>query len=101
MPYSSDPMIAASFPMRLYAILETEDALIVSWTKSGLAFRVKDLARFREETLPKYYRHNKITSFQRQLNLYGFARLNKGEDCGCYAHPKFIRGHQDQIRTIR
>ena len=100
-PYHLDSMTATAFPLRLFTMLENEDPAIVGWSNSGLAFRVKDINRFREETLPKYYRHNKITSFQRQLNLYGFTRMHKGEDAGCYAHPKFVRGRKEPVREIR
>ena len=82
-------------------MLESEDPSVVSWTSNGKAFKVLDLDRFRDETLPKYFRHNKITSFQRQLNLYGYLRIQKGEDSGAYGHPKFIRGHREAVRDIR
>jgi hypothetical protein len=92
--------IGTAFPMRLYAMLEAEDSEIVSWSRSGTAFRVHNVYRFREETLPKYYRHNKITSFQRQLNLYGFKRLHKGEDAGSYSHAGFVRGRKERVRDM-
>jgi hypothetical protein len=41
-----------------------------------------------------------MTSFQRQLNLYGFRRLAKGEDAGAYFHPKFQRNEPDLINQI-
>lgn len=42
-----------------------------------------------------------MTSFQRQLNLYGFRRLSKGEDQGCYFHPKFQRNRKDLLSEIK
>ena len=73
-----DNIYSSAFPIRLYTILEHEDPSIIGWASSGVAFRVKDVDRFRDETLPRYFRHQKITSFQRQLNLYGFIRVLKG-----------------------
>ena len=41
--------------------------------------------------MPKYFRQSKLTSFQRQLNLYGFSRLTSGKDRGGYYHEMFLR----------
>ena len=43
----------------------------------------------------------KLTSFQRQLNLYGFRRITKGDDHGAYFHPNFQRGRKDLVANIR
>ena len=41
--------------------------------------------------MPKHFRQSKLTSFQRQLNLYGFSRLTSGKDRGGYYHELFLR----------
>jgi len=47
--------------------------------------------------LPKYFRHSKITSLQRQLNLYGFVHITKGSLAGSYEHPEFARGEASSL----
>lgn len=41
--------------------------------------------------MPTYFKQSKFPSFQRQLNLYGFQRLTKGQDKGGYYHEMFLR----------
>eukprot|EP00543_Licmophora_paradoxa_P006610 CAMPEP_0202458788 /NCGR_PEP_ID=MMETSP1360-20130828/28137_1 /ASSEMBLY_ACC=CAM_ASM_000848 /TAXON_ID=515479 /ORGANISM="Licmophora paradoxa, Strain CCMP2313" /LENGTH=228 /DNA_ID=CAMNT_0049079513 /DNA_START=410 /DNA_END=1096 /DNA_ORIENTATION=+ len=41
-----------------------------------------------------------MTSFQRQLNLYGFNRLTVGRDRGGYYHSMFLRGREFLAKCI-
>jgi hypothetical protein len=65
---------------------------VVSWQPHGRAFLVRKPTEFVSLVMPKYFKQTKITSFQRQLNLYGFRRLTKGSDMGAYYHELFLRG---------
>jgi len=91
----------ASFPKKLYDLVNTGDELVVRWEEHGRAFRIIDAEKFAEEVLPLYFRHSKLTSFQRQLNLYGFRRITKGEDQGSYYHAKFQKGKPNSVSEIR
>lgn len=91
----------ASFPKKLFDLINTTDSDIVRWEEHGKAFRIVDAEIFAEQVLPKYFRHSKLTSFQRQLNLYGFRRITKGEDQGSYYHAKFQRGKPSSVSEIR
>jgi hypothetical protein len=84
------------FPMKLYGMLLVIGDLgldqIVAWKSHGRAFQVYDTDLFVEKILPKFFKQSKITSFQRQLNLYGFRRIIHGRDTGAYYHELFLRG---------
>lgn len=47
-----------------------------------------------------WFTYSKYSSFQRQLNIYGFQRIVKGPDKNCYYHKHFLRGHPHLIPKI-
>lgn len=77
---------ASLFPMALYGLLEDVEtngtASVVSWRPSGTAFKVEKRDEFVNEILPKYFKQTKFKSFVRQLNLWGFTCIDKGQDKG-------------------
>ena len=85
-------------------MLEVADELgfadIVSWCPHGRAFIVRKPKQFASKTMRKYFKHTKFTSFQRQLNLYGFRRITKGTDGGAYYHELFLRGRPDLCKYV-
>lgn len=89
------------FPMKLYELVDAGPPDIVSWSESGSSFLVNNSEKFCSEVLPRHFRHSKMTSFQRQLNLYGFHRISKGADAGRYQHALFMRGRPDLVSQIK
>ena len=78
-------------PQMLEKIEDDGFGSIISWQPHGRCFVVHKPAEFKD-LLPNYFKLSKIASFQRQLNLYGFKRLTKGDDRNGYYHELFLRG---------
>ena len=63
----------------------------ISRQPHGRCFVMHKPKEFAAKVMPLYFRQSKITSFQRQLNLYGFIRITQGPDRGGYYHELFLR----------
>lgn len=78
--------VSIAFPLKLHAVLDQVEAdglgSVISWQAHGRCFVVHKPKEFVDHVMPKYFRQTKLTSFQRQLNLYGFSRLTRGNDAG-------------------
>ncbi|CAN0180960.1 unnamed protein product, partial [Ectocarpus sp. 6 AP-2014] len=90
-----------AFALGLFQILKTEDPKVIGWSASGKAFRIGDSEKFCKEIMPRFFKQNKYSSFQRQLNLYGFRKLVRGNEAGGYMHPLFERGKPEQLSQVR
>lgn len=93
------------FPKQLLEILSDRNSLgVIEWLPHGHAFAIKNPERFSTDIMPKFTR-GKLTSFQRQLNLYGFRKVTKGPDhkAGAlvYFHPAFKRGRPEMMEGIK
>ncbi len=96
---------AIPFPWKLHLILEYAEANdlheIVCWTKMGNGFKVHKPAVFDERIMPLYFNQTKYKSFQRQLNMWGFERVNNGSEKGSYTHPCFVRGKPEACQRMK
>jgi hypothetical protein len=83
------------FPCRVHDMLTRSVAdgfeHIVSWQRGNAeAFKVHQPDMFVASVMPLFFKQTKYKSFQRQLNLYGFTRVDEGPNKGSYTHQFFV-----------
>lgn len=101
-----------AFISKLWTLVEapsTND--LICWSQDGCSFLVQDEQRFSKEVLPLYFKHSNMTSFVRQLNMYGFhkvlhmdAGLPKADsqvNCVEFQHEDFRRAQPHLLGLIR
>jgi len=90
------------FPAKLMEVLDRGDMEeSICWMPHGRAFAVLQPPVFVKEVLPRFFKQSKVTSFTRQLNLWGFKRITKGTDAGAYYHELFLRGRPRLCMMMR
>ncbi|XP_064318835.1 heat shock factor protein 3-like isoform X1 [Phalacrocorax carbo] len=99
------------FLAKLWALVEdphSDD--VICWSRNGENFCILDEQRFAKELLPKYFKHNNISSFIRQLNMYGFRKVIALENGMVTAekssviefqHPFFKQGKAHLLENIK
>ncbi|KAK1929777.1 Heat shock factor protein 2 [Phytophthora citrophthora] len=91
-------MRVPKFLRSLYDILHYEDQSILTWSKDGAYFQIFDTKRLELVVLPKYFKHGKFASFQRQLNNFGFRKWTKTQSSVCtFSHHHLVRCHPQQL----
>eukprot|EP00934_Nitzschia_sp_Nitz4_P006014 Nitzschia sp. Nitz4//scaffold124_size66437//25636//38731//NITZ4_006111-RA/size66437-processed-gene-0.6-mRNA-1//1//CDS//3329534552//6004//frame0 len=92
------------FPWKLQEVLERAELdgfeHVVSWIPGSNCFKVHDPPTFVDQVLPRFFKQTKYKSFQRQLNLYGFTRVDDGPNKGSYRHPFFVKGNQELLNKM-
>ena len=96
------PNSRKKFPDILHEILQKQNddiiSSIISWLPDGAGFAIHNKRDFEAVILLTYFNGIKFRSFQRQLNIYGFQRLEKGyQDTYAYWHNFFV---PDQAHLI-
>jgi hypothetical protein len=93
------------FPEKLHRLLMEVEAAgladVISFVANGRAFAIHKPDKFFKEIVPLYFRQSRLSSFKRQLNLYGFELINTGPARGGYYHELFVKDRAELCRRMR
>ncbi|KAI8333407.1 HSF-type DNA-binding-domain-containing protein [Chlamydoabsidia padenii] len=98
-----------AFIGKLYKMLEDSTQDMICWSSNGEYFSVYNSALFSKEVLPQYFKHNNWQSFVRQLNMYGFSKINEmihsnisfDNQTWDFKHPHFKRGDFQSLILVK
>ncbi|KAM4865335.1 heat shock factor protein 1 isoform 2-T2 [Thomomys bottae] len=108
---AAGPSNVPAFLTKLWTLVSDPDTdALICWSPNGNSFHVFDQGQFAKEVLPKYFKHNNMASFVRQLNMYGFRKVVHIEQGGLvkperddteFQHPCFLRGQEQLLENIK
>ncbi|KAF9814335.1 hypothetical protein IEO21_05178 [Rhodonia placenta] len=100
------PLGTNNFVTKLYQMInDPKSAQFISWTELGTSFVVQNVGEFSRTILGSHFKHNNFSSFVRQLNMYGFHKINRRTSADVqtweFSHHKFLRGRPDLLEEIK
>ncbi|CAJ1936749.1 unnamed protein product [Sphenostylis stenocarpa] len=87
------------FLKKCYDMVEDRNTdSVIRWSDGGDSFVISDTTQFSVTLLPTYFKHNNFSSFIRQLNIYGFRKIDT--DCWEFANENFVRDQKQLLKNI-
>ncbi|KGR17022.1 heat shock transcription factor, other eukaryote [Candida albicans P78048] len=112
---SSGPKTRPAFVMKIWSMVnDPANHEFIRWNDDGKTFQVFHREDFMKVILPKYFKHNNFASFVRQLNMYGWHKVqdvangtlnqnsdkNGQDEIWQFENPNFIKDREDLLDKI-
>ncbi|KAL6449508.1 CTA8 Heat shock transcription factor [Candida maltosa Xu316] len=112
---STGPKTRPAFVMKIWSMVnDPANHEYIRWNDDGKTFQVFHREDFMKIILPKYFKHNNFASFVRQLNMYGWHKVqdisngtlnqscdkNGAEEIWQFENANFIRDREDLLDKI-
>ncbi|AOW05393.1 uncharacterized protein YALI1_E16974g [Yarrowia lipolytica] len=80
----------------------------IRWMPDGKSFQITGREQLEKIVLPRFFKHNNFSSFVRQLNMYGWHKvqdvtsgsMQSNDEVWQFKSPNFIRGREDLLDNI-
>ncbi|CUS23191.1 LAQU0S08e04126g1_1 [Lachancea quebecensis] len=99
-----------AFVNKLWSMVnDSANQKLIHWSTDGKSFVITNREHFVHEILPKYFKHSNFASFVRQLNMYGWHKVQdvrsgsihgNSDERWQFENENFVRDCEDLLENI-